>query len=132
MIRQLFRLWDIRLDRLRVRFRIYKGFDDVRRFGLIDDVPDQAVLRWREQQAGRSQFSAQRITWLEMSQWRLVNGQLRHDAGGFFSVVGLRHGLGKGRSDASQPFILQPEIVILGFLMCRDNRGVKWTDPSED
>jgi len=107
-----------------VTFLTYKEANDVRRFGLMDDVQYQAVLRWREQQAGRSQFSAQRITWLEMHKWRFENGHLRHDSGGFFSVVGLRHGMGKARSDASQPFILQLEIGILGFLMCRDDRGV--------
>jgi len=58
----------------------------------------------------------------ETRRWDLADGTLRHDTGGFFSVVGIR---GSIRADGpssllhvvEQPLIHQPEIGILGILL---------------
>lgn len=86
---------------------------------------DELVLRWRLEQAERSRLAVRRIAWSEMERWNIDRGHLRHDTGGFFSVVGLRYGEEESTDRRSQPYILQPEIGILGFLMCRDDRGVR-------
>jgi oxidase EvaA len=89
------------------------------------NLEDQFVLKWRLEQVGRSHLSVRRITWKEMRKWKMERGNLRHESGGFFSVVGMRFGEKEGAGLRSQPFILQPEIGILGFLMGRDTRGVR-------
>ncbi len=59
-----------------------------------------------------------------MHDWYLESGRLVHSSTGFFSVTGLSYMLPGGESSVTQPFILQPEVGILGFLMCRDGDGV--------
>jgi oxidase EvaA len=78
------------------------------------------VERWRCEQLQRSRFSVEAIGVDQLQRWSYEGGMLRHESGGFFSVAGLEfrdHRAGGTR--AWQPFILQPEIGILGFLCCR-------------
>lgn len=84
----------------------------------------RAVEKWRRDQRARSRFAVKPVPWQEVKSWRLQGGHLLHESGGFFSVVGFRYGDRPGELSAGQPFILQPEIGILGFLMCRDSQGV--------
>jgi len=87
--------------------------------GAAGEVDLLLLLRWRREQAVRSGLRLQPIDLKTATEWSLRDGRLCHRSGGFFSIVGLRW-----EPEASppllQPFILQPEIGILGFL-CRRN-----------
>lgn len=84
----------------------------------VDDV-----ARWRADQLRRSAFTVAPITSAALDRWSLQDGRLTHASGGFFSVVGLSYST-DDMSRVYQPFILQPEIGILGFLIRRNGDGV--------
>ena len=86
--------------------------------------PSKAILEWRRAQRERSQFLVRPIAWSEIQDWHFDRGHLAHSSTGFFSVTGLQYELPGRDSWVAQPFILQPEIGILGFLRYRDTRGV--------
>jgi len=58
------------------------------------------------------------VTLDDAAEWSLAYGRIGHESGGFFSVVGLRFpSAGTDNGWREQPFILQPEVGILGFLL---------------
>ncbi len=94
------------------------------RVSSIKDKPAESrlmasVIQWRAEQLARSAFTVERISFSELENWRFHDGLLQHDTGGFFSVVG--HACDRD----TQPFILQPEIGILGFLLERTANEIK-------
>ena len=81
--------------------------------------PCLALLRERRERCG---MECAPIPLEEIRRWTLADGALRHDTGGFFSVVGIRGSiLAYGPSSpprlVEQPLIHQPEIGILGILL---------------
>lgn len=84
----------------------------------VDDV-----AQWRADQLRRSAFAVAPITKAVLDRWSLQDGRLTHASGGFFSVVGLSYST-EDMSRVYQPFILQPEIGILGFLIRRNGDDV--------
>ena len=82
-------------------------------------VLDDEIELWRQAQLARSEFHVRRIGLSRMPRWFLKDGSLMHESGGFFSVVGLSFRDRRTGAQTWQPFILQPEIGILGFMLCR-------------
>jgi len=83
------------------------------------------VIQWRADQVGRSAFEVQRIASSDLKNWHFQEGHLRHTTGGFFSVVGFAATLPGLKTTRTQPYILQPEVGILGFLLCRSGNEIK-------
>ena len=78
----------------------------------------QRIHRWRDERARASACSAEPIGFSQSGEWRLEDGALVHRTGRFFSVVGARTVSSDSALDGlCQPFILQTEIGILGFLI---------------
>ena len=77
-----------------------------------------ACMTWFQTRRDTSGMSASPISMSQVRRWRLLDGRIEHDTGGFFSIVGIRTS-----SDShpqvvvEQPIILQPEIGILGILV---------------
>ena len=76
-----------------------------------------AVAAWRAEQRARSAFRCDEMPLAELRAWRRDAAGLAHDSGGFFRIVAVRTRSNDATLDGhAQPFILQPEIGILGFL----------------
>lgn len=85
------------------------------------------LLDWLEE---RRRFARLRVTecpLADLSEWHVSRGALRHRTGRYFSIAGLRSESGAGReATEAQPFILQPEVGILGFVTrITDSREVQ-------
>lgn len=77
----------------------------------------QHVMYWRSEQLRKSAFEVRRVALTDAVEWNADGGRIVHESGGFFSVTGLRYRrFGPDDIWLEQPFILQPEIGILGFL----------------
>jgi dTDP-4-dehydro-6-deoxy-alpha-D-glucopyranose 2,3-dehydratase len=80
-------------------------------------VTGSAIHAWREAQRQRSDFRCDPVPLSELPAWRLDEGEIAHHTGGFFRIVGVHtQSDHKGIDGNMQPFILQPEIGILGIL----------------
>lgn len=80
----------------------------------------EEIEQWREAQLQRSQFAVSEIRQAAMQEWSIQDGRLVHSTGGFFSVAGLRfNDRQQPGAKRWQPFIVQPEIGILGFIVAR-------------
>lgn len=76
------------------------------------------ILRWRDDRARDGACTCEPIGFSESTEWALKDGALVHRTGRFFSVVGVRTASSVAALDGfCQPFILQTEIGILGFLI---------------
>ncbi|MFD8424426.1 NDP-hexose 2,3-dehydratase family protein [Streptomyces sp. NPDC059466] len=84
------------------------------------------VFAWIDERQREQQQHVERVPFAALRGWRFDNrtGDLRHDSGRFFSVLGLsvHSDFGPVRT-WSQPIIHQPEIGILGIAL-RDFDGV--------
>ena len=77
----------------------------------------EPVTRWRDEQRLRSAFRCEAIPLAEVGRWRRDAMTLRHDSSGFFAIIAACSRSNDPALDgAAQPFILQTEIGILGFL----------------
>jgi len=81
--------------------------------------PCLALLRERRRRSGLECIPIPLET---VQRWTLRDGSLRHDTGGFFSVIGIRGSIAAGGAETArrpyeQPLIDQPEIGILGVLL---------------
>ncbi len=75
------------------------------------------VAAWRRAQRARAGFRCEPIPLAEVAAWRMDGDGLGHASGGFFRIVAARTRSSDAALDGqAQPFILQPEIGILGFL----------------
>ena len=75
-------------------------------------------LQWRTDRARDSACSCTPIGFSESGEWALKNGELVRRTGRYFLVVGARTASSVTELDGlCQPFILQSEIGILGFLL---------------
>ena len=92
---------------------------------LEPDDPCLALLRERRERCG---MECVPIPLEATRRWSLAGGILRHDTGGFFSVIGIRGSVsargpsaigvpGPAPRVVEQPLIDQPEIGILGILL---------------
>ena len=82
----------------------------------------QRIYRWRDERARDSACTCEPIGFSESGEWRLKAGELVHRTGRFFSVVGARTASSDTALDGlCQPFILQTEGGILGFLLQHRN-----------
>ncbi len=76
------------------------------------------IYQWRADRARDSACTCEPIGFSESGEWALKDGELRHRTGRFFSLVGVRTASSvAGLDGVCQPFILQTEIGILGFLL---------------
>ncbi len=90
-------------------------------------VSTMAVLDWLEARRRRSGLAFTHIDWETCTGWRLSDGRLSHDTGGFFSVVGIEtHSADAHLDRLALPIIDQPEIGILGFLVRAGAAGHDW------
>jgi oxidase EvaA len=81
-------------------------------------VNKQEIDLWRSAQLQNSHFQVHAATLSDGVEWSQRDGRIVHESGGFFSIVGLRFKANDGSNDwLEQPFILQPEVGILGFLL---------------
>jgi oxidase EvaA len=75
------------------------------------------IHAWRDEQLQRSDFHCDPVPLSELPAWRLDENEIAHHTGKFFRIVGVHtQSDHKGIDGNVQPFILQPEIGILGFL----------------
>jgi oxidase EvaA len=91
------------------------------------DEPRDACLGLLRERRERCGLECIPIPLQETRRWVMAGGALRHDTGGFFSVVGVRGTIHTGAdssrarpgelSSIEQPLIHQPEIGILGILL---------------
>ncbi len=83
-----------------------------------------AIAAWREAQRERSGFACVERPVDRLDAWTVGPDAIRHDSLGFFQVVAARcHSSLPALHGHAQPFILQPEIGILGFLATPGDRG---------
>lgn len=76
-----------------------------------------AVEEWRATQRARAAFACTPVPLAELAAWTVGEDAIRHASLGFFQVVAVRCRSSLAALDGlAQPFILQPEIGILGFL----------------
>ncbi len=64
------------------------------------------------------------IPWWENHEWMFADGALRHKTNGFFKIVGVEY-----RRDGQVsrwPMIEQPDIGLLGFIVCEGANGPRW------
>jgi oxidase EvaA len=67
------------------------------------------------------------ITWADCTHWRFTDGQLAHDTGAYFSIVGFAAESSDPALDGmALPMIDQPEIGILAFLLREGEGGYDW------
>jgi oxidase EvaA len=83
----------------------------------MPEEPD--VLDWAATERSRQQFSVDTVPLSESKEWRLRNGALVHETGRFFEVRGIEWMNSRGDAICS-PFILQPEVGILGIAISHD------------
>jgi oxidase EvaA len=82
------------------------------------------VQAWRAAQRERAAFACTPRPLGELAAWTVGEDAIRHASGGFFQVVAVRCRSSLAALDGlAQPFILQPEIGILGFLATPGARG---------
>jgi oxidase EvaA len=78
------------------------------------------VLKWASSERNRQQFSVESLALSDSKEWSLLNGRIVHESGRFFEVRGMEW-VDARRDFVCSPFILQPEVGILGvMLMDRD------------
>ncbi|MGH0034064.1 MAG: NDP-hexose 2,3-dehydratase family protein [Myxococcota bacterium] len=80
---------------------------------------------WLESRRKASRMVCEPIDWSACDDWRFADGALAHRTGRFFSIVGTRTpGSEAAGAGVEQPFILQPEVGLLGFVVRREIDGV--------
>lgn len=85
------------------------------------------VLPWLETQRERLIGTADPIPWSSSKEWSFSNGRLVHQSGGFFSLAGINVAAEGTYFDGVQmPIIDQPEIGLLGFVVCPREDGTDW------
>ena len=94
---------------------------------VMDGVTEnEKVLQWLERRNREVHVRIDRVPFRDLKGWRFdtETGDLVHQSGRFFSVVGLNVYTNTGTvSRWTQPIINQPEVGILGIL-CKDFGGV--------
>lgn len=76
-----------------------------------------AVAQWRAEQRARSAFACTEVPLDALARWQVGRDDIAHVTGGFFRIIAVRTASSEAAIDGeAQPFILQPEIGILGFL----------------
>lgn len=78
-----------------------------------------SLLKWIQQKNSEVDVSVSAIPFSEMVAWHfdLVSGNLVHDSGRFFSIVGLDVFVNNGRELRwNQPIVFQPEVGYLGII----------------
>ncbi|MFB7508588.1 NDP-hexose 2,3-dehydratase family protein, partial [Streptomyces broussonetiae] len=82
--------------------------------------PTDEIHDWLQQRRMEQSFAVERIPFEALENWSFApqTGNLVHRSGRFFTVEGLRAGIGEqpGRVEWQQPVIVQPEVGILGIL----------------
>ena len=82
---------------------------------------DRYVADWIERQLATPLLRVRQVPLSEMANWSIdpVLGDVRHQSGRFFSVLGVRvkHRTPAGELEWDQPVIDQPEVGILGILV---------------
>ena len=74
---------------------------------------------WINDQRLSCDMHVEELPWRESSEWQLDQTAIQHKTGGFFRVVGAGISVdGVRQPHLDQPLIDQPEIGILGFLLC--------------
>ena len=83
------------------------------------------IPRWRAEQLARSDFRVARVTSGALRSWVVTGTRISHASGGFFSLVGAEiRSDGAGAKTRYQPFIDQPEVGLLGFILRRTEDDV--------
>jgi len=86
-----------------------------------------AALEWLENRRCVDTMTCHPIPFAESREWAYEAGALRHETGGFFTVEGVQSRSNIARLDGKQlPMINQPEIGILGFLVCKVEDDWRW------
>ncbi len=80
--------------------------------------------QWRAEQRVRSAFACAEVPLATLARWQIGAEDIAHATGGFFRIIAVRTTSSDAAIDGeTQPFILQPEIGILGFLARRGANG---------
>jgi len=74
----------------------------------------------------KAALQVQDIRLSDCPDWLLDNGILRHRTGGFFSVRGLQYSDTPRGNRLIRPYIDQPEVGLLGFIIRQGKDGVEW------
>ena len=91
---------------------------------MLDNTSTDA---WLEEARSRANLRVRRISLGECRHWSLEDGALVHSSGGFFSVRGLRSWPAARPAEVSHaPFIDQPDVGHLGFLIREAAGGIEW------
>ena len=89
--------------------------------------PANAVLEWLKYCRREYPLRVREVPFTQCHRWGMRDGRLGHETGGFFSVVGYRYLGGASHLHGfSQPFIDQPEIGLLGFVVKESAGGWQW------
>lgn len=83
-----------------------------------------SILDWVKERREKLRPKVSRIPWRENAEWIFADGVLKHKTNGFFKIVGaeIRHGV----LLCCRPMIEQPEIGLLGFVVCETADGPYW------
>ena len=86
------------------------------------------VLKWLEEKSKTYPAEVSEVGLNDLSKWHLdpISGNITHESGKFFSIIGVKVNGAKGREVQSweQPMIKQQECGILGIL-CQRQNGIK-------
>jgi len=86
-----------------------------------------SVSDWLSLRRSQTRLSVQPLSWNENQEWSLVEGALRHESRGFFSICGVGiKAEGTSLHGCQFPMIDQPEIGMLAFLIHMTDEGPRW------
>ena len=93
----------------------------------MSTASQNSIVIWLARRRAEAGVSVSPLAWRDNLEWRFEDGLLRHQTGGFFSVIGVvPEPVEATHSSAGFPIIDQPEVGLLGFLVRDSDRGPQW------
>lgn len=85
------------------------------------------VSSWMDERRKALWPEVQTLPWSANKEWEFRDGALRHVTDAFFSVVGVSVSRLRAQGGPVEfPIIHQPEIGLLGFVVCASDEGTHW------
>ncbi len=95
---------------------------------LYNNIPPASSAQgWLAERRAQHQLIIKPIAWENCLNWHWQHNQIQHVTGRFFSIGGIHTTANIAALNGNtQPIILQPEIGLLGFIICPTSTGYRW------
>ncbi|MBF0430927.1 MAG: NDP-hexose 2,3-dehydratase family protein [Fibrobacteria bacterium] len=98
------------------------NFIDSLYYRFNSEVEKKKVLDWVAEIRAKVNVSVNRTELSQLKNWHFNGDSISHVSNKFFKIIGIKVETNFGRREIwHQPIILQPEIGILGFIVCKIN-----------